>query len=86
MQTSVGETCQNLKRLNWHNSCFKIATTSSFGKILNAHFSKDYCKDTSYIVIIITKLEGTECTDRNTMDCTPKPIQKAIQELLHASC
>ena len=44
----VGETSQNLnKRFNWHNSCFRNPTAYSFCKILNTHFSKGYCKDSS---------------------------------------
>ena len=42
----VGETCQNLnKRFSWYMFCFRNATGNSFCKILNADFSKNYCKD-----------------------------------------
>ena len=74
----VGETPQNLnKRFNWHNSCFRNPTACSFCKILNTHFSKGYCKDSSYAVNIIEKLGGKGRTDRNTMDFEAKPIRKA---------
>ena len=74
----VGETSQNLnKRFNWHNSCFRNPTAYSFCKILNTHFSKGYCKDSSYTVNIIEKLEGTGRTERNTMDFAAKPLRKA---------
>ena len=73
-----GETSQNLnKRFNWHNPCFRNPTAYSFCKILNTHFSKGYCKDSSYTVNIIEKLEGTGRTERNTMDFAAKPLQKA---------
>ena len=66
---SVGETSQNLnKRLNRDNSCFRNPTGYSFCKILNTHFSKGYCKDSSYTVSVIEKLEETGRTERNTMD------------------
>ena len=56
----IGETSQNLnKRFHWHNSCFRNPTAYSFCKILNTHFSKSYCKDSSYTVNIIEKLERT---------------------------
>ena len=48
-----------------------------FCKILNTHFSKGYCKDSSYTVNIIEKLEGTGRTEGNTMDFAAKPLQKA---------
>ena len=74
----VGEVSQNLnKRFNWHNSCFRNPTAYSFCKILNTHFSKGYCKDSSYTVNIIEKLEGTGRTERNTMDFAAKPLRKA---------
>ena len=74
----VGETSQNLnKRFNWHNSCFRNPTAYSFCQILNTHFSKRYCKDSSYIANIIEKLEETGRTERNTMDFTAKPFRKA---------
>ena len=61
----VGETSQNLKkRFNWHNSCFRNPTAYSLCKILNTHFSKGYCKDSSYTDNIIEKLEGTGRTER----------------------
>ena len=44
---------------------------------MNTHFSKGYCKDSSYAVNIIEKLEGTGHTDRNTMDFAAKLIRKA---------
>ena len=74
----VGETSKYLnKRFNWHNSCFRNPTAYSFCKILNTHFSKGYCKDSSYTVNIIEKLEGTGRTERNTMDFAAKPLRKA---------
>ena len=74
----VGETSQNLnKRFNWHNTCFRNPTAYSFCKILNTHFSKGYCKHSSYTVNIIENLEWTGRTDRNTMDFAARPIRKA---------
>ena len=74
----VGETSQNINKIsNWHNSCFRNPTAYSFCKILNAHFSKDYCKDSSYTVNIIKKLEGTGRTEKNTKDFAAKPLRKA---------
>ena len=74
----VGETSQNLnKRFNWHNSCFKKPTGYSFCKILNTPFSKGCCKDSSYTVNIIEKLEGKGRTERNAMDFAVKPLRKA---------
>ena len=74
----VAETSQNLnKRFNWHNSCFRNPTAYHFCKILNTHFSKGYCKDSSYTVNITEKFEGTGRTDRNNMDLARKLIQKA---------
>ena len=70
----VGELSQNLnKRFNWYNSCFRNPTAYSFCKILNTSFSKGYCKDSSYTVNIIEKLEGTG----RTMDFPAKPLRKA---------
>ena len=74
----VGETYQNLnKRFNWHNSCFRNTTAYSFCKIYNTHFTKGYCKDSSYTVNIIEKLEGIERSDRNTIDFAAESIRKA---------
>ena len=74
----IGETSLNLnKRFSWHNSCFRNPNAYSFCKILNTHFGKFYCKDSSYTIDIIEKLEGTGRTDRNTIDFTAEPIQKA---------
>ena len=71
----IRETSQNLnKRFNWHNSFFRNPTAYSFCKFLNTNFSKGYCEDSSYTVNIIEKPEGTELTDRNTMDFAVKPI------------
>ena len=62
---NVGETSQNLKkRFNWYNSCFRNPTAYSLCKILNTHFSKGYCKDSSYTNNIIGKFEGTGRTER----------------------
>ena len=74
----VGEISQNRnKRFNWHNSCFRDPTEYSFCKILNTHFSKGYCKDSSYSVNIIEKLDGVGRIGRNTMDFAAKPLRKA---------
>ena len=55
----VAETSQNLnKRFNWHNYCFRNRTAYSFCKILNTHFRKGYCKDSSYTVNVIQKTWG----------------------------
>ena len=62
------------KRFNWHNSYFRNPTAYSFCKILNTHFSKGYCKDSSYTVNIVEKLEGTGRTERNTMNFAAKPL------------
>ena len=76
----VEETSQNLnKRFIWHNFCFRNPNAYSFCKILNTHFSKGYCKDSSYTVNIIENLEGTGCKDKNTMDFAAKPIRKTIE-------
>ena len=45
--------------------------------ILNAQFSNDYCKDSSYAVNITAKPEGTGHTGRSTMGFAAKPIRKA---------
>ena len=74
----VGETCQNLSnRFNWHNSCFRYPANFSFCKVLNNHFHKGYCKDSTYSVTIIEKLEGTGRTERNVMDKSFLPLRKA---------
>ena len=74
----VGQTSQNLnERLNWHNSCFRNPTAYSFCKILNSHFSKGYCKDSSCTVNIIEKPEGAGRKDRDAMDFEAKPLRKA---------
>ena len=74
----IRETSQNLnKRFNWHNSCFKDPTAYSFCKILNTHFSKGFCKDSSCTVNSIEKPEGTGRAGRNTMDVAAKPLRKA---------
>ena len=44
---------------------------------MNTHFSKGHCKDASYTVNIIEKLEGSRRTDRNTMDFAVKSLRKA---------
>ena len=44
---------------------------------MNTHFSKGNCKDASYTVNIIEKLEGSRRTDRNTMDFAVKSLRKA---------
>ena len=48
-----------LQKFNWHIFCFRNPTAYSFCKILNIHFSKGYCKDSSYTPNIIEKREGT---------------------------
>ena len=74
----VGEISQNLNKIfNWRNSCFRNPAAYSFCKVLNTHFTKGYCKDSSYTVNIIVKLEGAGCTERNTMDFPAKPLRKA---------
>ena len=73
----VGETSQNPKRFNWHNSCFRDLTAYSFCKILNTNFNKGYCKGSSYTVNTIEKLEGTGRTEKNTMNFAAKPLRKA---------
>ena len=52
-------------------------TAYSFCNILNTHFGKGYCKDSSYTFNIIEKLEGAKRTDRNAMGFAAKPIRKA---------
>ena len=49
-------------------------TAYSFCKTLNTYFSKGCCKDYSYTVNIIEKLEETGRTDRNTIDFAAKTI------------
>ena len=72
----VGETSQNLnKRFNWHNSW--NPTAYSFCKILSTHFSICYCKDSSYAINIIGKLDRTGLAERNTMNFAAKPLRKA---------
>ena len=44
---------------------------------MNTHFSKGYCKDSSYTGNIIEKREGTGRSDRNNMGFAAKPIRKA---------
>ena len=56
-----------------HNSSFRNPTVYSFCKIVNTHFSKVSCEDSSYTVNIIEKLEEKGRTDRNTMDFAAKP-------------
>ena len=74
----VGETCQNLNnRFNWHNSCFRNPAKFSFCKVLNNHFHKGPCKDSTYNVTIIEKLEGTGRTNRNLMDKSVTPFRKS---------
>ena len=70
----VGKTFQNLnKSFNWQNSCIWNPTYFCC-KILNTHFIKGYCKDSSYTVNIIGKFERAGPTDRNTRDFAAKPI------------
>ena len=70
---------QNLKKkINWHHSCFRKATTYSFHKICTLiFFSKGCCKDSSYTVNIIEKLGKIGHLDKNTMDSAAKQIPKA---------
>ena len=76
----VGKRSQNLnKRFNWHNFCSRNPIAYSFWKILNTHFSKAYCKGSSYTVNIIEKLEGKGRSERNTLDFAAKPLQKATE-------
>jgi len=74
----VGETCQKLnERFNWHNTCFNNPKKYSFCKILNSHFNSGLCKDATYEVQILEKLEGSGRTDRNAMDMGAKPLRKS---------
>ena len=52
-------------------------TAYSFCKILNTHFSRSYCKDSSYTVNIIEKLGVARRTDRNTTNFAAKQIRGA---------
>ena len=60
--------CEKHPRIFIKDSLGIILFQEPYCKILNTHFSKRYCKDSSYTVNIIAKLKGTGCTDRNTMD------------------
>ena len=41
-----------------YNSCLRDPTAYSFCKVFNTHFSKDYCKDSSYNANVIEKRDG----------------------------
>ena len=74
----VGESSQNLnERFNWHNSCFRNPSKYSFCDILNTHFHKGKCKDSTYTVSIIEKLEGSGQTASGAMDPKYTPARKA---------
>ena len=64
----VGKTSQNLsKRSNRHKPWFR-------NLIAYVYFSKDHRKNSSHTVSIIENFEGTEHTDKNTMEFATKPI------------
>lgn len=73
----VGETCQRLnERFNWHRSGFKHPEKYGFCHILSDHFHKGVCKDASYSVQILEKLEGNGRTERNALDPSVTSLRK----------
>ena len=73
----VGETAQKLnERFNCHRSGFKHPDKYGFCHILSDHFNKGVCKDASYSVQILEKLEGNGRTERNALDPSVTSIRK----------
>ena len=65
----VGETAQKLrKRRNHHDSCFHHPEKDNYCRILSDHFSKGLCKNATYSVHIIEKLEGSGRDENGEVD------------------
>ena len=73
----VGETVQKLnERLNWHKSGFRNPKKYGYCRILSDHFHKGVCRNASFTVQILEKLEGNGRTKRNAMDASITAIRK----------
>ena len=73
----VGETVQKLnERFGWHRSGFKYPDKYGFCEILTKHFLEGLCKDSTYNVQILEKLEGNGRTERGAMDASSTSIRK----------
>ena len=65
----VGETAQLLRdRIRHHNSCINHPEKDNTCKVLSEHFSKGFCKNATYTVNIIEKLQGTGRDEDGVID------------------
>ena len=76
----VGETVQKInERLNWHKSGFRNPKKYGYCRVLSEHFHKGLCKNASYIVQILEKIEGNGRTPRGAMDASITSLRKQIE-------
>ena len=74
----VGETAQQLNaRFNGHRTGIKHPKKHGFCRILSEHFNKGCCKNASYQVQILEKLEGNGRTARGALDASQTSKRKA---------
>ena len=74
----VGETAQALNaRFNGHRAGIKNPSKNGFCRILSEHFNKGHCKNATYNVQILEKLEGTGRTSRGALDASQTSKRKA---------
>ena len=73
----VGETAQKLReRRNHHDSCFHHPEKDNYCRILSDHFSKGLCKNATYSLHIIEKLEGSGREENGEVDSAVTTIRR----------
>ena len=73
----VGETAQLLRdRIRHHNSCMNHPEKDNTCKILSEHFSKGSCKNATFTVNIIEKLQGTGRDEDGVIDSAITAIRR----------
>ena len=73
----VGETAQLLRdRIRHHNSCINHPEQDNTCRILSEHFSKGHCKNATFTVHIIEKLNGNGRDDLQVIDSAITAIRR----------
>ena len=73
----VGETAQLLReRIRHHNSCINHPERDNTCRILSEHFSKGLCKNATFTVNIIEKLQGSGRDENGALDSAITSIRR----------
>ena len=73
----VGETAQLLRdRIRHHSSCINHAERDNTCRILSEHFSKGLCKNATFTVNIIEKLQGNGRDEHDVIDSAITAIRR----------